>query len=141
MGRSSQIQEMLLGVSESKKSFEVISDKNALLRDWSNDKSPVFFDFDVPEAIWCLLPGRKEGKAIVAEVNRQAFIDLHLTSSNSPNDLFGELMQFAATATSAEDLFLKFHYRRREEERQRQLAAEEARRRNPYINRRANFRF
>lgn len=124
-----------------KKSYEVISDKNALLRDWSNDKSPVFFDFNVPEIIWCLLPRSAEGKVIIAEISRQAFIELHLSNSNAPNDIFGELFQFAATATSAEDLFLKFHYKRREEERHRQLMAEEARRRNPYINRRAQFRF
>lgn len=124
-----------------KKVYDVISDKNALLRDWSNDKSPVFFDFSAPDLIWCLLPRSTEGNAVVVEIGRQAFIDLHLSNSISPKDIFGELIQFAATATSADDLFLKFHYLRRDEERQRQLMAEEARRRNPYINRRAGFRF
>lgn len=124
-----------------KKIYDVCPDSGALLRDWSNDRSPVFFDFNHPELFWCLLPRSAEGKAVVVEITRQQFIDLHLSNSDSSRDIFGELIHFASAATSAEDLFLKFHYRKREEERNRQLAAEEARRRNPYINRRAGFRF
>jgi len=118
-----------------KRACDVISDKSALLRDWSNTASPVFFDFNEPEVLWCLLPQSPEGKAVVVEISRKRFIDLHLISS--PRDMFGDLIHFAAAATSAEDLFLKLHYLRREEERHKQLMAEEARRRNPYINRRA----
>jgi len=120
--------------------FEIISDKSALMREWSNDKSPVFFDFNEPEVLWCLLPKAAEGKLVMAEILRQRFIELHLSNSNSPNDIFGELFNFAAAATSAEDLFLKFHYLRRAEDKHRQLIADEARRRNPYINHRARFR-
>jgi len=123
-----------------RRACDITSDKSAIFRDWSNNKAPVFFDFGEPEFLWCLLPLNSEGKAVVIEVFRKQFIQLHLANSISQNDLFSELFQFASSATSAEDLFLKFHYRRRAEERQKQLAAEEARRRNPYINRRASFR-
>ena len=124
-----------------KKAYDVVSERSALLRDWSNDKTPVFFDFEQPETLWCLLPRSSGGKLIVAEISRKAFVALHLANSASPNDIFGELIQFVAPATSAEDLFLKFHYRRRDEERQKQIAAEEAWRRNPYRNQRSGFRF
>ncbi len=120
---------------------DVTFDNIALLQDWSNDKSPVIFDFGEPEVLWCLLPRSADGKGIVLEIIRQRFIELHLSSSSSPRDIFGEFIQFAAPANSAEDLVLKFHYLRREEERRRQLIADEARRRNPYINHRARHRF
>ncbi len=122
-----------------RRAFDVVSDKGALLRDWSSMKVPIFFDFGQSEVLWCLLPIAENGKAIVVEVIRQVFVDLQIVES--PRDIFDELLSFAASATSAEDLFLKFHFMRREEERKRQLIAEEARRRNPYINRRAGFRF
>lgn len=122
-----------------RRACDVTSDNSALLRDWSNDKAPVFFDFNEPESLWCLLPRNAAGKVFIVEFIRQRFLDLHLDASS--RDVFGELLHFASGATSAEDLFLKFHYLRREEERRRQLAAEEARRRNPYINHRARFRF
>lgn len=123
------------------KIYDVGSDGIALLRDWGNDKSPVFFDFEHPELLWCLLPRSTEGKAVVVEITRQRFIDLHLSKSEPSRDFFGELIQFSASAKSADDLFLKFHNLKREEERRRQLAADEARRRNPYINHRARPRF
>lgn len=123
-----------------RRACDVNSDKSALLRDWSNATAPVFFDFNEPEVLWCLLPRSPDGNAVVVEIIRQRFIDLHLSNLDSPRDIFGELIHFAATATSAHDLFLKFHYLRREEDRRRQQMADEARRRNPYINRRAQRR-
>ncbi len=123
-----------------RRACDVTSDKSALLRDWSNEKAPVFFDFNEPEILWCLLPRNAEGKVIVVEVIRQRFIDLHLANSISSSDIFGELFRFAASATSAEDLFLKFHYLRQDEKRQKQLIAEEAWRRNPFRNQRASRR-
>lgn len=124
-----------------RKIYDVTPNSSALLRDWRNDKSPVFFDFNHSELFWCLLPRSADGKAIVFEIARQTFIDAHLSSANSSQDIFGDLMRFAANAKSAEDLFLKLHQLKKEEERRKQLMADEARRRNPYINRRANFRF
>jgi competence protein CoiA len=122
-----------------RRACDVTNDKSALLREWSNDKAPVFFDFSEPDALWCLLPRHVEGEFVVVEVLRQRFLDLHLMAQSK--DVFGELIQVASAAVSADDLFLKFHYLRREEERCRQLMAEEAQRRNPYANHRARFRF
>jgi competence protein CoiA len=54
-----------------KRACDVTSDKSALLRDWSNNKSPVLFDFNEPNTLWCLLPRKMEGKPIVVEIVRQ----------------------------------------------------------------------
>jgi competence protein CoiA len=118
---------------------DVTSNKSALLRHWTNNKSPIFFDFNEPDYLWCLLPQKTSAKTIVVEINRQRFIDLHLMHSTN-QDLFGELLDFSSTATSAEDLFLKVHNFKRAIEREKQLAAEEAYRRNPYRNMRAKRR-
>lgn len=123
-----------------KKAYDISPANTALVRDWHSDRSLVFFDFNAPEMIWCLLPRTGQDNAVVVEMDRKALVDLHLSNSGSSEDVFAELFEFASSATSAEDLFLKFHCRRREEDRQRQLAADEARRRNPYLNRRGHFR-
>lgn len=124
-----------------RRACDVVSDKSVLVRDWSNDRSPVLFDFGEPEVLWCLLPSSAERKSVVVEVLRERFVEMLLFSTSSSPDILGDLIRFASSATSAEDLFLKFHYLRREEERRKQLIAEEARRRNPYRDQRAGRRF
>lgn len=119
---------------------DVVSEKTALIRDWSHASVPVFFDFSEREFLWCLLPQQTDGRKVVVEFSRQAFIGLHAPSSDLLKDDFGEVIQFLSTATSAEDVIQKFHELRRAEERRKQLAADEAWRRNPYRNQRASRR-
>lgn len=120
---------------------DVASDKSALIRDWVNDSVPVIFDFPEMPSIWCLLPRKGEGQGVVLEISRQEFIRMHQVNNNSSLDGFADFIQFYGTTTSAADLIQKVHERDREQARIRQLQADEARRRNPYINRRGSFRF
>ena len=53
-------------------------------RQWLECKSPVFLDFggancQVDAPLWCLLPGRAEGRALVVAVSRSNFLGLALT--------------------------------------------------------------
>lgn len=116
---------------------DVVSDKSALLRDWCNDSVPVFFDFLESQVIWCLLPIKPQGQLIVVEISRQEFIRIQQPSVGSLQDSLNDFIQFFGAATSATDLLERIHILKREEERRRQLVADEARRRNPYVNRRA----
>lgn len=116
---------------------DVVSDKSALLRDWGNHSVPVLFDFLEPNVIWCLLPKKPESQFVVLEVSRQEFIRMHQLNADSVRDNFNDFIQFFGAATSAADLIERINTLKREEERRRQLMADEARRRNPYINRRA----
>lgn len=120
---------------------DVVSDKSALLRDWVNDSVPVIFDFPEIQSSWCLLPRKSEGGLVVLELSRQEFIRMHQVNNTSPLDSFADFIQFYGAATSATDLLRRVHERNSDQERIRQLKADEARIRNPYINRRASFRF
>src|SRR5262249_49764729 len=57
----------------------------AFPRSWLNCTVPVFFDFEnvialpqeamyVTRPLWCLLPGRVFGRAVVLKVSREAFV-------------------------------------------------------------------
>jgi len=119
---------------------DVVGDKSSLVQNWCNTKVPVFFDFNEPDVLWCLLPQQAEESKVVVEFWRKAFIGVHQTSLESNLDNFGQLIQFLGAPNSANELIQKFHEVRRAEERRRQLAADEARRNNPYRNHRANRR-
>jgi len=60
--------------------------KKVFPRDWLTSAVPVFFDFEkgpgltestneISGSLWCLLPGRVLGFAVVLRVSRRAFID------------------------------------------------------------------
>lgn len=61
---------------------------------WLNSTVPVFFDFEnaegitdasyfVKRSLWCLLPGRISGQAVVLEVSHDTFVELARTSTQA----------------------------------------------------------
>lgn len=58
--------------------FKVSSDKNRLLREWSDSDAPVFFDFGPGASLWWLLPKSLNGKReFVGAFSRAEFIAIH----------------------------------------------------------------
>lgn len=55
------------------------ADDCALLREWSDSQTPIFFDFGDGQLLWWLLPGRQNGSAYVAQLPRNVFIHIHRT--------------------------------------------------------------
>lgn len=117
------------------RAFDVSSSGSELVRDWENENVPVFFDFNEPNILWSLLPRNPQSKQVVVAFSRQKFIEIHLATN--PEDKFTEIFQFLGIPNSAEDIFLKFHFKKREDERRKLLLAENARMASPYINRRS----
>jgi hypothetical protein len=73
--------------------FKVLWDDCALLRDWSECSSPVFFDFGKEELmLWCLLPKSSDGGAYVLEFLRAGFIAFH-RNEVVEKDFFTDLME------------------------------------------------
>lgn len=60
----------------------VPADMGALLRDWSDSRVPVLFDFGEP-VLWLLFPIKLEGRALVSTVRRDAFIRALLNGSHT----------------------------------------------------------
>lgn len=66
-------------------------DECTLLKEWSECKVPVFFDFGAEFSLWCLLPKSSKGNYYALECSRQNFIALH---TNTPNgSTFTDLMK------------------------------------------------
>jgi competence protein CoiA len=55
---------------------------SALLRDWSDCRALVFFDFGSEYPLWCLLPKSSRGLQYVLPVARQQFVSLHLAQAD-----------------------------------------------------------
>jgi competence protein CoiA len=80
LGQSSSFREIL-----TKGLYVIPFPDEALPRSWLNCTVPVFFDFEnviglpqqamyVTRPLWCLLPGRVFGRAVVLKVSREAFV-------------------------------------------------------------------
>ena len=69
--------------------IKVNPEASSLLSDWSNDHSPVFFDFGIarnnPErsVLWLLLPKAIDGMAYIFPYSRSDFIEAHLNGDSS----------------------------------------------------------
>ncbi len=59
--------------------------EGALLRDWIQSNSHVFFDFS-EESLYWLLPGSNDYWALIIQLSRQAFIELHSPDSRDRFD-------------------------------------------------------
>ena len=75
-------------------------------RQWLECKAPVFFDFGgagcrVDSPLWCLLPGRAEGRALVVALLRSNFLALALTQPMVFDH--GEMLRTAAEGLRARD--------------------------------------
>lgn len=57
------------------------ADDCALLREWSDSDTPIFFDFGDGQSLWWLLPGRLNGAAYVTQFPRNVFIHIHRTGA------------------------------------------------------------
>lgn len=130
-----------LGHSLVNRVFEAASEKSALLRDWQNHSVPVVFDFLQPEVVWCLLPKKPEGQLILLEISRTAFIKIHANSGASQRDEFKDFLDLFDDSRSASDIIDRINKLRRQEEQMRLMKVDEARRKNPFINHRAQKRF
>jgi len=64
-----------------RRACDVVGDKSSLVREWCNEKAPVFVDFGEPEVLWCLLPCPAERRPVVVEVLRERFVELLLARS------------------------------------------------------------
>lgn len=104
-------------------------------RAWIECTVPVFFDFDddpsqtsqvVDGTLWCLLPGRAEGSAVVAKVSRLQFIDLARKNGEFPA-LIGMVERIAADIRRAREM----EWRRTQPLPAWRIAADRRRRRDP----------
>lgn len=74
--------------------FVVRDPRQCFPRDWLESSVPVFFDFrgtndeapndSVHQLLWCLLPGRAAGQAVVAAISRNAFV----TAASQKSSIF-----------------------------------------------------
>lgn len=73
--------------------FKVLWNESALLRDWSENPTPVFFDFGSDDPmLWCLLPKSADGEAHVLEFLRAGFVTFH-RNELVEKDYFADLMK------------------------------------------------
>jgi competence protein CoiA len=56
----------------------ISSPEGALLRDWSESRAHVFFDFGEEQSLWWLFPGSDETRAYVRHISRAQFVRIHL---------------------------------------------------------------
>jgi competence protein CoiA len=75
-------------------------------RQWLECKAPVFFDFGgedfrVDAPLWCLLPGRAEGRALIVALSRSNFLALALTQPVVFDH--GEILRTVADGLGARD--------------------------------------
>lgn len=120
-----------------------------LLKEWSECRIPVLFDFGVELPLWCLLPKSSKGFFYAGPLSRQNFIDLHngILTKNGQN--FQDLIK-----TLNEIVFLyenpvkqvyqqpnqALGYRRPIIQRQIEIPANPSRRYLNYLNRSASRR-
>lgn len=120
-----------------------------LLKEWSECRIPVLFDFGVELPLWCLLPISSKGFFYAGPLSRQNFIDLHngILTKNGQN--FQDLIK-----TLNEIVFLyenpvkqvyqqpnqALGYRRPLIQRQIEIPANPSRRYLNYLNRSASRR-
>lgn len=55
----------------------MLSERCALLREWSGSTNPVFFDFGIPDLLWWVHSGNPDGTINVAAFSRTEFINIH----------------------------------------------------------------
>ncbi len=70
-----------------------------IIKEWSECKAPVFFDFGAEFPLWCLLPKTSNGNYYMLEYSKQNFIALHTDSLNGNS--FFDLMNFLYRAIFA----------------------------------------
>lgn len=78
--------------------FLVQPGDSALLRDWSENPVPVFFDFGEAPVLWLLVPGNYAGKQYIIEFYRTAFIELHRNESAQTDSFANDLRDICAWA-------------------------------------------
>lgn len=71
-------QELARVVSPKPLALAVPADEGALMRDWTDSRVAVYFDFGA-SVLWCLLPERQGGMVILAPVTRTDFINAFRT--------------------------------------------------------------
>lgn len=88
-----------LFISSAPKIQRVYLDDCALLREWSDTSSPVFFDFG-EDNLWCLIPPSKAPWGAVMELPRSLFISMH-TQDKSPEEDFEDFLHRLKTIVSS----------------------------------------
>lgn len=89
--------------------FTTLVPEKVFQRNWIGSTAPVFFDFgpldSQPDHLWCLLPDRVEGDAVVAAVSRSSFVKLATENMRVfAADRIGLLVREARLAQLAEEL-------------------------------------
>ncbi|MGE4349563.1 MAG: competence protein CoiA [Candidatus Berkiella sp.] len=84
---------------------KVYLDESALLREWSGNHCPVFFDFG-DDLLWCLLPLEQNMWGYVVAFSRQEFVNLHNGKEGEKNNFERLLNQFYEHVTLLEQKWL-----------------------------------
>ncbi len=71
----------------------VHSEDCTLLREWSCNYAPVFFDFGVDRALWLLLNGRSNGLVYIAKIPCEYFIEIHCSGMTQKAVNFDNFMK------------------------------------------------